>query len=324
MVQGDVGQAVIEKRIGQPLQCPPREGLGSFGPILDRRDNLLEQERFEPGANPRVVERFADRFDSQGQRFGDQRCMGPVQDADFPQVIWLQLLDELDGRVGRYREAAGGGRAARLGCVAFDQPEREGLGDGQQRVLRRQRVVRPGRGDDPVDERVAPDAFVANPLDPIAADRPARGLLEHQVEKLIGISLDEFTGEDCQSVATRLESRQENGQQFGRKRFRRPAGRRFRGRQRQSGFGRVGDDRHQRLGSSRLENLVPILGGGKGPADACHLAGAVHDLAGLQTSDRGMESAVLPVDLPGSLRSGRLDRDDLTGRAGALVQFLGE
>jgi hypothetical protein len=37
-----------------------------------------------------------------------------------------------------------------------------------------------------------------------------------------------------------------------------------------------------------------------------------------------VESALLPIDLPGSLRSGRLDRDDLAGLAGALVQFLDE
>lgn len=62
VVQGDVGQTVREKRVGEPFEHVAGELLRLLRAAFQRGDDLVEQERFEPRAHAIVCHGPADRL----------------------------------------------------------------------------------------------------------------------------------------------------------------------------------------------------------------------------------------------------------------------
>src|SRR5579871_2412062 len=210
VVDEDFGQAVIEKGIAEPFDDGRAIGLRLFfhtDPGEDRQHFLVE-ELVELGADRLVRHRLSD---SQRRRktFSHpdlrQIRMAQVENEQLQPLERLEIVGHRDRGVTARKLEAG---------LALDRPKRIGLSHCADWLER--------FGDNPVDERIDPDALVLDPAARLHRRFPAVEHAEHRGAQRLAVGRRQFAREERDRPgAGAMAGEQELGE-LGRKRPRRP------------------------------------------------------------------------------------------------------
>ena len=129
MVLRDVGQAVPEERVQQPLTQCGEVALGSaaLAERGEQRDDLVGPQGLEFAAQRGVVHRLCHREVGREARtvpaFGQERVAG-VQQKELQTLVVAQFVGQHDGRMrARHHQSR----------LALHRPQRVRLGDGAHR-----------------------------------------------------------------------------------------------------------------------------------------------------------------------------------------------